>query len=243
MEIAASSRRARITMLAASLWTSVTLSCAHAQEPPTPSASAAVASEPSEPAAPAEPSPTPESAPAEPTPTRESAPAEPTPTTPQSAPAALSPTLELAPAAPTPKAESAPSCGTGAEPRPFRWPVPGSVTSPFGLRRGDPHEGIDISSRAGMAVRAAAPGTVVFSDYKPGYGRVIVLKHAGGYKTVYAHNQDNLVLEGARVKQGQVIADMGRTGEATGPHLHFEIRVGDRPVDPLDCLPVRAKAK
>jgi len=88
-------------------------------------------------------------------------------------------------------------------------------------------------------VRAAAPGIVVFSDYKRGYGRVIVLRHAGGYETVYAHNQDNLVMRGSRVERGEVIADMGSTGESSGPHLHFEVRVGARPVDPLACLPVR----
>jgi murein DD-endopeptidase MepM/ murein hydrolase activator NlpD len=111
------------------------------------------------------------------------------------------------------------------------------------MRRGHPHEGIDISSRGGFAVRAAAAGTVAFSDRKPGYGRVIILTHPGGYKTVYAHNQDNLVAPGARVAQGALIADMGRTGEASGPHLHFEVRKGDRPLDPLACLPDRAKGR
>jgi murein DD-endopeptidase MepM/ murein hydrolase activator NlpD len=199
-------RRTRVALVAASLWMSVALSCAHVEEAPAPVAKAAG---PPEPAGPAEPSPKPE------------------------------------PAEPTPKPEPAASCGdaTGAKPFPFRWPARGAITSAFGMRGGDPHEGIDISARSGLPVRAAAAGTVIFSDYKPGYGRVIFLKHAGGYKTVYAHNQDNLVLEGARVEQGEVIADMGSTGEASGPHLHFEIRVGDRPVNPLDCLPVRAKGR
>jgi len=149
------------------------------------------------------------------------------------------------PAAPSPRPEPAPSCADarGAKSPPFLWPARGGVTSAFGIRGGDLHEGIDISSQHGMVVRAAAAGTVVFSDRKPGYGRVIFLKHPGGYKTVYAHNQDNLVMTGARVEQGQVIADMGSTGEASGPHLHFEIRVGDRPVNPLDCLPVRTKGR
>jgi murein DD-endopeptidase MepM/ murein hydrolase activator NlpD len=111
------------------------------------------------------------------------------------------------------------------------------------MRKGEPHEGIDISSRGGFAVRAAAAGTVAFSERKPGYGRVIVLKHAGGYETVYAHNQDNLVMTGWRVKQGELIADMGRTGEASGPHLHFEIRAGKRPLDPLACLPARPRGR
>jgi murein DD-endopeptidase MepM/ murein hydrolase activator NlpD len=133
------------------------------------------------------------------------------------------------------------SCGepTGAEPAVvFRWPAKGPVTSGFGGRGGKSHRGIDISGRYGTAVRAAAAGTVLFSERKRGYGRVVILKHAGGYETVYAHNQDNFVLEGARVRQGQVIADMGSTGKSTGPHLHFEVRVDDRAVDPLACLPI-----
>ena len=197
MDTPASPRRARIAVVAASLGTSLTLSCAHGEEAPAPVAKAAVASEPA------------------------------------------------APAAPQPKPESAPSCGdaTGVKPPAFHWPARGAVTSPFGMRGGKPHEGIDISNRSGMVVRAAAAGTVVFSDRKPGYGRVIVLEHAHGFKTLYAHNQDNLVMRGARVEQGDLIADMGATGEASGPHLHFEVRIGDRPVDPLDCLPVRARAR
>ena len=128
----------------------------------------------------------------------------------------------------------------GAEPAvALRWPAKGPVTSGFGGRGGQSHRGIDISGRYGTAVRAAAAGTVVFSERKRGYGRVVILKHADGSETVYAHNQDNFVLEGADVRQGQVIADMGSTGNSTGPHLHFEVRVDDRAVDPLACLPVR----
>jgi lipoprotein NlpD len=140
---------------------------------------------------------------------------------------------------------ASPSCGAGPDAKApaFRWPARGVVTSPFGMRGRRPHEGIDISYRSGMAVRAAATGTVVFSDTRYGYGRVIVLRHAGGYETLYAHNEDNLVRPGARVEQGQLIADMGSSGEASGPHLHFEIRVGGRPVDPLGCLPARTQAR
>ena len=140
---------------------------------------------------------------------------------------------------------SSPSCGgaTSAKAPAFRWPARGVVTSPFGMRGKRPHEGIDISYRSGMAVRAAAPGTVVFSDTKSGYGRVIVVRHAGGYETLYAHNEDNLVRPGAHVEPGELIADMGSSGEASGPHLHFEIRVGGRPIDPLACLPARAQAR
>jgi len=236
-------------MAAASLCAFAVLSCAHAAEAPCPSADAAV---PEPPVAPAEVAPEP-AAPARVADAGvASSPSEPSAPEAIAPPAAIAdgtpaaePSAPAAPPAPAPKPapDPAPACGpaNGARPPAFRWPAPGAVTSPFGMRRGHPHEGIDISSRSGMAVRAAAAGTVVFSDRKAGYGRVIILKHEGGYETVYAHNQDNLVMRGARVKQGQVIADMGNTGESSGPHLHFEVRVGSRPVDPRSCLPARPK--
>jgi murein DD-endopeptidase MepM/ murein hydrolase activator NlpD len=134
------------------------------------------------------------------------------------------------------------SCGEPAGAGPavaFRWPAEGEVTSRFGRRRGKAHRGIDISGYYGAAVRAAAAGEVVFSERKRGYGRVVILKHAGGYETVYAHLQDNFVLDGAQIRQGQVIADMGSSGTSSGPHLHFEVRFAKRAVDPLACLPRR----
>jgi murein DD-endopeptidase MepM/ murein hydrolase activator NlpD len=117
--------------------------------------------------------------------------------------------------------------------------VNGRVTSRFGQRGRKPHHGIDISARRGSPVRAAAAGKVVFSDRKRNYGRVVILAHAGGYETLYAHNQDNLVWDGTHVKQGQLIAELGSTGNAKGPHLHFEVRHGKRALDPLTCLPLR----
>ena len=134
------------------------------------------------------------------------------------------------------------SCGDPSGPGPsvaFRWPANGEVTSGFGRRGEKTHRGIDISGYYGAAVRAAAPGEVVFSERKRGYGRVVILKHPGGYETVYAHLQDNFVLDGAHIRQGQVIADMGSSGASSGPHLHFEVRFGKRAVDPLACLPSR----
>ena len=122
----------------------------------------------------------------------------------------------------------------------LRWPVKGKVTSGFGGRGREPHRGIDIAARYGTTVRAAAAGRVVFSARKRGYGRVVILEHAGRISTVYAHNQDNFVLTGSRVEQGQEIAEVGATGNATGPHLHFEVRVANRNMNPLDCLPLRA---
>ncbi len=122
----------------------------------------------------------------------------------------------------------------------FRWPVNGGVTSSFGGRRRNWHRGIDIGARYGTVVRAAAAGRVVFSGRKRDYGRMVILEHADGYTTVYAHNQENFALNGAYVQQGEEIAEVGSTGNATGPHLHFEVRIGDRLVDPLACLPIRA---
>ena len=84
---------------------------------------------------------------------------------------------------------------------------------------------------------------MVFSGEKGEYGRVVILRHAGNYETVYAHNMDTFVLEGAQVQKGQPIADMGSTGNSTGPHLHFEVRVEDLALDPLVCLPTRSTTR
>ncbi len=141
---------------------------------------------------------------------------------------------------------AAPTCGDPSGPGTkisFRWPANGKVTSGFGVRGGKAHRGIDIAGYPGKAVRAAAGGTVVFSGEKGEYGRVVILRHAGSYETVYAHNMDTFVLEGAQVQKGQPIADMGSTGNSTGPHLHFEVRVEDLALDPLACLPIRSTTR
>jgi murein DD-endopeptidase MepM/ murein hydrolase activator NlpD len=142
-------------------------------------------------------------------------------------------------------ADPAPATCGGADEPPvvLRWPARGSVTSGFGSRNGRQHDGIDISGYHGAIVRAAADGTVVFSGRKRTYGRVVILEHGGGLETVYAHNTDNFVVAGSRVRQGQGIADMGSTGRSTGPHLHFEVRLANRPVDPLACLPERSTTR
>jgi murein DD-endopeptidase MepM/ murein hydrolase activator NlpD len=120
----------------------------------------------------------------------------------------------------------------------FAWPVRGRVSSGFGRRRGRLHEGIDVSAPAGTPVRAAEAGRVIYSgDGLGAYGRAVVLRHAGLFDTVYAHNRRNLVRKGQRVARGERIAEVGSTGNATGPHLHFEIRREDRPRDPLLYLP------
>ena len=124
----------------------------------------------------------------------------------------------------------------------LQWPVPhGTVTSGFGPRRGSFHDGIDIAAPVGAAVRAAAKGDVAFSASLPGYGKVIILRHAAGYTTVYAHNDQNLVEEGQRVDRGQLIATVGRSGRTTGANLHFEVRKDNMAHDPLQFLPSRQR--
>lgn len=119
----------------------------------------------------------------------------------------------------------------------FAWPVRGRVSSGFGWRRGGRHEGIDIPARRGTPIYAAEAGRVVHSGGGLGdYGRVVIVKHVGSYQTVYAHNQRNLVRKGEFVERGQVIAEVGSTGNASGPHLHFEIRRERRAQDPLAYL-------
>lgn len=119
------------------------------------------------------------------------------------------------------------------------WPVRGVLFSGFGARARDQHDGIDLAAPEGTAVVAAAPGTVLFSGEQRGYGKIVLVGHAGALGdvvTVYAHNSENLVASGDRVDRGEVIARVGHTGNATGPHLHFEVRVGARPRDPLGFL-------
>jgi len=120
----------------------------------------------------------------------------------------------------------------------FIWPVRGQVTSRFGIRGGQKHNGIDIAAPEGTSVCAVAAGKVVFSDDTiRGFGNLIIISHEDGLKTIYAHNQKNLVRVNEKVKQGQVIARVGSTGNASGYHLHFEIRKGTAAVDPLAYLP------
>jgi len=117
------------------------------------------------------------------------------------------------------------------------WPVIGVVTSPYGQRQGRLHAGIDIAALQGTPVYAAASGRVITSGVQRGYGRIIELRHQAGYVTVYAHHDENLVEVGQRVRRGQLIARVGMSGRATGPHLHFEIRQATRSQDPALYLP------
>ena len=137
-----------------------------------------------------------------------------------------------------PNARTAP--GTGSSPS-FIWPLNGLITSHFGNRtlggRQVYHTGIDISSRTGSSIRAAESGKVSFVGYLSGYGNTVIIDHAGGYSTVYSHNSVNSVQKGQTVSKGDIIGQVGATGNATGPHLHFEVRVSGKPNNPLNYLP------
>ncbi len=124
----------------------------------------------------------------------------------------------------------------------FGWPISGKITSGFGNRL-DPfsntrkfHCGLDISANAGTPVYASADGTVIFSGWKDGYGNVVIMRHEGGYISVYAHNSKNLVNEKDVLQRGKNIALSGMTGLATGGHLHFEIRKYMTPLNPLRMM-------
>ena len=102
------------------------------------------------------------------------------------------------------------------------------------------HDGINIDAPEGTPVHAAADGDVVYASHRlTGYGKLIIIRHARDMFTAYAHNQRNLVHKGDRVKAGDIIARVGRSGRSSGPHLHFEVRRGPTPVDPLAYLPGR----
>lgn len=127
--------------------------------------------------------------------------------------------------------------------QPNLWPTSGRISSRFGnrvsptnRRRTEFHQGLDIANSSGTSIVAAGSGIVTYSGYNGGYGRMVIVSHGYGYTSVYAHNSSNLVDVGDRVEKGDLIARMGRTGRATGSHLHFEIRVHGEPVDPLTIL-------
>jgi murein DD-endopeptidase MepM/ murein hydrolase activator NlpD len=123
----------------------------------------------------------------------------------------------------------------------FAWPLPGysTISSPFG-NRPDPftgrptnHEGIDLPAPAGTRINAAEAGYVRFARWGAGWGNYIVIDHADGYSTLYAHQTRNRVTEGQRVTRGQHIGDVGTTGRSTGNHLHFEIRLNGVHLNPM----------
>jgi len=121
---------------------------------------------------------------------------------------------------------------------PRGWPVPGALNARFGIRR-DPfgegyefHTGVDLDARYGEPVRATADGVVVFAAYWGGYGNLVILDHGNGLTTFYGHLSRITVRVGQAVTRGQVVGRAGSTGRSTGPHVHYEVRVNDRPVNP-----------
>jgi LysM repeat protein len=115
----------------------------------------------------------------------------------------------------------------------FMWPVEGRLTDTFEENESNRHQGIDIASPLGTPIKASGSGKVIYSgNGVRGYGNLIIVRHSEEWVTVYAHNDVNLVEEGMWVEGGQRIARVGRTGRATGPHVHFEVRKNNKPVDP-----------
>ncbi|MBI5543299.1 MAG: peptidoglycan DD-metalloendopeptidase family protein [Deltaproteobacteria bacterium] len=120
---------------------------------------------------------------------------------------------------------------------PLSWPMSGVLYARFGPRGESRHDGIDLAAPAGTPVHSAADGQVLFAGEQKGYGQGVLVEHAGGLITLYAHNREVLVKDGERVKAGQPIARVGEPSKTSGPHLHFEVRVDGAPRDPLRYLP------
>lgn len=141
-------------------------------------------------------------------------------------------------AARSPAAGTAPlPAVTGAAPA-FRWPLPGRIISGFGAKPGGRfNDGVNLKASNGEAVRAAGDGVVAYAgDAIPGFGNLLLIKHAGGWVTAYAHNEALLVARGARVKAGEAIARAGQSGAVAEPQLHFELRRGRTPIDPAKII-------
>ncbi|MGA7805921.1 M23 family metallopeptidase, partial [Bradyrhizobium sp.] len=126
---------------------------------------------------------------------------------------------------------------TGALPT-FRWPVRGKVITSYGAKtNGKSNDGINLAVPEGTPVKAAEDGVVAYAGNElKGYGNLVLIRHANGYVTAYAHASELLVKRGDTIKRGQVIAKSGQSGEVASPQLHFEIRKGSTPVDPLQFL-------
>src|SRR6185437_5440884 len=145
---------------------------------------------------------------------------------------------QAAPNADEPKIESPVRAeATGALPT-FRWPVRGKVIAAYGAKtNGKSNDGINLAVPEGTPVKAADDGVVAYSGNElKGYGNLVLIRHANGYVTAYAHASELLVKRGDTIKRGQVIAKSGQSGEVQSPQLHFEIRKGSSPVDPLQFL-------
>ena len=129
---------------------------------------------------------------------------------------------------------------------PIGWPVPGALSSGFGMRAspqtGEPafHSGLDIRVPSGTPVKVTADGIVIVSGWVGGNGNIVVVEHGHDFSTAYAHNTQNLVKVGQRVKRGDTIAISGATGMTTGPHLHYEVWKRGVPTDPISFLEERS---
>ena len=139
---------------------------------------------------------------------------------------------------PRPTAPTAPAPARRVK-RDFIWPSPGTISSGYGKRQGRMHHGIDLTRDRGRDIVASASGIVEFAGVKKGYGNVIIINHGKGIKTLYAHNQRIYVKKRQMVRQGKVISRMGSSGRSTGIHLHFEVQVNGKAVNPLRYLPIR----
>jgi murein DD-endopeptidase MepM/ murein hydrolase activator NlpD len=131
---------------------------------------------------------------------------------------------------------TAPTSGSAPSASGFIWPVSGPLTSTFGPRWGRMHEGIDVSGATGTPIASAAAGTVIISGPQGGYGNLVVVDHGGGVSTAYAHLSSIAVGVGQAVAQGSVVGGLGNTGNSTGPHLHFEVRINGAAQNPLSYL-------
>ncbi|MEK9281282.1 MULTISPECIES: LysM peptidoglycan-binding domain-containing M23 family metallopeptidase [unclassified Bradyrhizobium] len=172
--------------------------------------------------------------------------------TPVAQPAAVAPATKVAAATPVQSARLAQATAnieekpaeapkaadaTGALPT-FRWPVRGKVITTYGAKtNGKSNDGINLAVPEGTPVKAAEDGVVAYSGNElKGYGNLVLVRHSNGYVTAYAHASELLVKRGDTIKRGQVIAKSGQSGEVASPQLHFEIRKGSSPVDPLQFL-------
>jgi murein DD-endopeptidase MepM/ murein hydrolase activator NlpD len=125
---------------------------------------------------------------------------------------------------------------------PAVWPVNGRLMGGFGQRNdplsgdGEMHKGVDISAPQGTPVKAAADGIIVRASWNGGYGRCVIIDHGNNYETLYGHMSRIDVIEGQEIRQGEVLGAVGTSGHSTGPHLHYEVHVGQTPVNPYRFL-------
>jgi murein DD-endopeptidase MepM/ murein hydrolase activator NlpD len=126
--------------------------------------------------------------------------------------------------------------GSGAARGLLDWPLRGVLYGRFGKKGREPHDGIDLAAPAGTPVQVAAPGVVLYAGEQRGYGHIVLVEHAGGLITLYAHNRELRVRTGQAVREREVVATVGESGRTSGPHLHFEVRRDGVAVDPLPYL-------